>query len=125
MKNEKISVIIPTYNGEKTIRRAIESILNQTISTDIKILICDDCSTDQTIEICKQYPECIIFANIEHSAGPNKGRNIGIKNAVGDYITFLDQDDVWLPNKLELQLKEIKNADFIYSRCIKKTVQKS
>jgi glycosyltransferase involved in cell wall biosynthesis len=118
-KTMKLSVIIPTYNGARTIRRAIESIINQTIKIKTEILICDDCSTDNTIEICQQYSECKIFRNIEHSGGPNKGRNIGIKNATGDIISFLDQDDTWFPNKLEIQLKELDNADFIYSRCFK------
>lgn len=109
----KVTVIIPTYNGEKTIERAIKSVLNQNI--DIQLLICDDCSTDKTIEIAKKYTS-EIFINDNNSGGPNKGRNIGIKNSIGDYVAFLDQDDEWLPNKLEIQLKE--NTDVIYSQYI-------
>lgn len=116
----KISVIIATYNGEKTIRRAIESVLNQNM--DVEILICDDCSTDNTIKIAKKY-NCIILKSDKNTGGPNAGRNRGIKHATGDCIAFLDQDDEWLPNKLETQLKEIQNgADFIYSSNIKRKV---
>ena len=115
----KLSVIIPTYNGEKTIRRAIESVLKQTLKLDTEILICDDRSTDRTIEICRQYPECKMYFNQEHVGNPNPGRNIGIKKATGDYVAFLDQDDFWTYKKIELQFKELKNgAELVYSRCI-------
>ena len=117
-----ISVIIPTYNSEKTIKRAIDSVLNQKGINElfkVELLICDDCSTDNTVEIASGYP-CIIFHNIHNSGGPNWGRNKGIKEAKGDYIAFLDHDDEWLPDKLLNQLNEInKGYEFIYSRCIK------
>jgi len=112
-----VSVIIPTYNGEKTITRAIESVLRQTEGT-FEILVCDDLSTDKTIEIVMEYG-CRVFINDVRTGGPNKGRNTGIENAKGDYIAFLDQDDEWLPFKIEEQLKQF-HADFVYSRCIKK-----
>jgi glycosyltransferase involved in cell wall biosynthesis len=117
----KISVIIPTYNGERTIRRAIESVLNQTIKVETEILICDDGSTDDTIKIAKEY-HCIILQNDRNSGGPNKGRNRGIKAATGDLVAFLDQDDEWVSGKLEKQIAEIENgADLVYSSYIKKT----
>ena len=111
---KKVSVIIPTYNGEDTIERTIISVLlNQTGDFSIEILICDDCSTDNTIEIAEKYG-CRIFTSESNSGGPNKGRNTGIKNAVGDYIAFLDQDDEWAQNKLRLQLSI--DADVVYSQ---------
>jgi glycosyltransferase involved in cell wall biosynthesis len=116
----KITIVIPTYNGENTIKRAIESVLNQSSDIEKEILICDDCSTDDTVQIAKKLG-CNVFVNDKNSGGPNKGRNIGIKNATGNLIAFLDQDDEWLPNKLEIQLKEIENGnDFVYSSYIKK-----
>ena len=116
-----VSVIIPTYNGEKTIGRAIKSVLNQTADCKFEILICDDCSTDKTVEIAMKY-NCVILRKKNNSGGPNKGRNKGIKQARGNYIAFLDQDDEWLPDKIKKQLIEIKNGyEFIYSSNIKRT----
>ncbi len=111
-----ISVVIPTYNGEKTIARAIDSVLSQSYGT-FEILVCDDCSTDKTVQIALKCG-CRVFINETRTGGPNKGRNTGIQNAKGEYIAFLDQDDEWLPWKIETQLRE--NAEFIYSQCIKK-----
>lgn len=113
----KLSVIIPTHNGEKTLERAIKSVLNQSIECEKEILICDDRSIDNTIEIAKKF-NCKILINYRKAGGPNAGRNRGIMNAKGDYIAFLDQDDEWLPNKLKIQFNE--ESEFTYSRCIKK-----
>lgn len=116
----KISVIIPTFNSEKNIKRTIESVLNQNGNHNLEILICDDCSTDNTLEICRNY-DVKIFVNSENSGGANRGRNTGIKNATGDVITFLDHDDEWMPDKLNIQISEIlKGYEFIYSRALKK-----
>ena len=113
----KISVIIPTYNSERTLERALRSVRNQTADCEIEILLCDDQSNDKEWlrEMAIKY-NCTVFINMFHTGGPNRGRNVGIKRATGDVIAFLDQDDEWLPNKLEIQLKEIYNgAEFIYS----------
>jgi glycosyltransferase involved in cell wall biosynthesis len=119
----KISVIIPTYNSEKTIERAIESVLLQEGIDElfeVEILICDDHSTDSTLIICKDYP-CKIFRSDHNTGGPNWGRNTGIESATGDYIAFLDHDDAWLPDKIIKQLKAIENgAELVYSPCLKK-----
>jgi len=121
-----VSVIIPTYNSHKTIERAIKSVLNQKGINElfkIELLICDDYSTDDTVEIVKQYP-CKIFVNDKNSGGPNWGRNTGIKNATGDYLAFLDHDDEWLSDKILIQLYQINNGyEFIYSQCIKQVEQ--
>jgi len=121
----RISVIIPTFNGEKTIERAIKSVLNQTYKADYEIIICDDKSTDDTLYYAIKY-ECMIIVNDRHYGGPNKGRNNGIENASGDLVAFLDQDDEWLSDKIEKQIKHIKNGkEFVYSLCIKKEVKES
>lgn len=112
----KVSVIIPTYNGEDTLARAIQSVLMQ--SVEVEILICDDGSSDRTLEIARQYA-CRIFVNEKHTGGPNAGRNTGIRNATGELIAFLDQDDEWLPGKLLTQIREIENgAKFVSSSSI-------
>jgi len=112
----KVSVIIPTYNGEGTLARAIQSVLMQAV--DVEILICDDGSTDRTLEIARKF-SCRILVNEMHTGGPNAGRNAGIRNATGELIAFLDQDDEWLPGKLSAQIKEIENgAKFVSSSSI-------
>jgi len=118
----KVSVVIPTYNSEKTIRRAIHSVLSQEGINDlftVEILVCDDCSTDATLSIAKDYPVRMFTSN-KNSGGPNRGRNVGIRNATGDLIAFLDHDDEWLPTKVKEQLKQInKGYEFVYSSYIK------
>lgn len=122
----KISVIIPTYNGEDTIDRAINSAVCQEGDFDIEILVCDDLSTDNTIERASRFPNVKVFYNNVHTGGPNAGRNLGIKNAKGDYIGFLDQDDEWLPDKLIKQIKEINNgAELVASPSTFKLEQKT
>lgn len=104
----KVSIVTPTYNSSKFIKRTILSVLNQTY-TDWEYLIIDDCSTDNTIKIITEYaeqdPRIKILKTSENSGGPALPKNIGIENAKGEYVAFLDHDDEWLPKKLEEQLK--------------------
>jgi len=127
MENIIISVIIPTFNGERTILRAIDSVLNQKgyrDHFDLELMVYDDCSIDKTVELIKSRMVICggqLHVSNKNSGGPNAGRNWGIKNALGNYFAFLDQDDEWLLNKLELQLKEIKNgAELVYSSFVRK-----
>ena len=114
----KVSVIIPTYNGERTIARAIESVLNQEGNHDIEILVCDDCSTDDTCLVASR-AGAIVYDNEQNTGGPNAGRNKGLQVATGELIAFLDQDDEWLPWKLNAQIAEIGNGyELISSRSI-------
>lgn len=116
----KVSVIIPTYNGEKTLERAIASVLTQEGNHRIEILLCDDRSTnlEWLIDITDRY-NCKLLRNPRHTGGPNMGRNRGMAEATGDVIAFLDQDDEWLSDKLNIQLNEIRNgAEFVYSPSI-------
>lgn len=102
-----VSIIIACYNSQSFISLAIESVLKQTFK-DWEVLVIDDCSTDNSALIVKHY--CEIDQRIRYfktdfpSGSPALPRNIGIRNAKGRYIAFLDSDDVWLPNKLEEQL---------------------
>ena len=103
----KISVIIPTYNRKKTLPRAIQSVINQSFSP-FEILIIDDGSNDGTEEWVKEN-----FQNIKYIYQNNRGvssaRNIGIENANGDWVAFLDSDDEWLSNKLHEQVIAIES----------------
>lgn len=98
-----VTVIIPTYNREKTIGRAIDSILNQTYK-DIEIIVIDDGSSDGTIEVLKKYGEKVRVLTQSHR-GANAARNKGIENANGKYIAFLDSDDEWLEDKIHKQIE--------------------
>ena len=101
----KISVIIPTYNRKKTLERAIQSVINQSLSP-FEILIIDDGSNDGTEEWVKDNFQNIKYI-YQNNHGVSSARNIGIENAYGDWVAFLDSDDEWLPNKLYEQVKAI------------------
>jgi len=115
----KISIIIPTYNYAQYICEAIESVLNQTYK-DFEIIVVDDGSTDNTKEVIKPYLNKIKYI-YQQNSGPSSARNRGIKEAKGEYIAFLDADDIWLPQKLELQIKFMekeKEVGLIFSDMI-------
>ena len=99
IQRKKISVIIPVYNAEKTIARALDSIINQTLSS-IEIIIYDDCSTDKTVKIIKKYQQSVDIRLFEskRNVGQGKGRNIALQYASGQYVTFLDADDYYQDN---------------------------
>jgi len=100
-----ISVIIPTYNRRRTLIRAIESVLNQTIKA-AEILLIDDGSTDRTGDWVKaRYPQ--IKYIYQSNNGVSNARNTGIRSAKSDWIAFLDSDDEWINNKLEEQVKAL------------------
>nr|WP_284706000.1 glycosyltransferase [Periweissella ghanensis] len=100
---EKISVIIPVYNGQKTIERAVNSVLDQTFQ-DFELLIIDNESTDKTLEILNNIKsDKIRILNCEK--GRSKARNLGINSAKGDFIAFLDADDMFEKNHLKMSMK--------------------
>ncbi len=99
----KVSVIIPAYNGAKYIKKTLSSVFNQTFK-DFEVIAIDDGSQDQTKKILKNYGKKIRYIYQENK-GTAAARNTGIKAAKGEYIAFLDQDDLWLPQKLEEQVK--------------------
>lgn len=109
----KVSVIIPTYNRADILSRAIKSVLNQTFK-ELELIVVDDGSTDNTEAIIKNYKNK--FNNLRYIKYlPNQGvsiaRNIGIKNAQGNYIAFLDSDDEWFPRKIEKQIELFKKSN--------------
>ncbi len=102
-----ISVIIPVYNGEKTIRETIESVLNQTLS-DFELIVINDGSQDSTLEIISSIQDPRLRVISYPNAGLSASRNRGISQATGDYISFIDADDLWTPDKLEAQLRALE-----------------
>ncbi len=105
----QISVIIPTYNRKHLISRAIKSVINQSFKP-FEIIIVDDGSDDGTYEFIIQFfPEIQVFR--QSNNGVSSARNLGIKNAKGNWIAFLDSDDEWFSKKLELQKKAIDHSD--------------
>ena len=94
MSNPKISVIIPVYNAESTLRRCVDSVLAQTY-TDFECLLIDDGSTDKSGEMCDEYAAKDSRVRVFHkeNGGVSSARNVGLDNAKGEWITFLDSDD--------------------------------
>ena len=113
-----ISVVIPAYNAEDHIGRAIDSVLGQSVQVD-EIIVVDDGSTDKTAEIIQSYGDKAKYIYQENS-GAGAARNAGIEAAESEWIAFLESDDEWLPEKTQLQTELIeRNADvsWMYSNC--------
>lgn len=104
-----VSIVLATYNGSKYLKEQIDSILCQTIS-DFDLVVCDDCSNDDTVSILKDYSHkdrrIQIYVN-EHNLGFKKNFENAISKSHGDYVALCDQDDIWLPNHLEILLNEM------------------
>lgn len=102
-----ISVVIPVYNGEQTIRETIESILNQTFC-DLEVIVINDGSQDSTLDTVKSIPDPRLQVFSYTNAGLATSRNRGIFHAAGDYISFIDADDLWTPDKLDSQFQALQ-----------------
>ncbi len=114
---KKVSVILTTYNGEKVINQTIKSIINQEGINDkfgLELIVVDDCSKDKTLELLKNYP-CKVLSTRINSGGPNKGRNMGLFVATGDYLCIADQDDVWANDKILSVLPFLKTVPIVSS----------
>lgn len=118
--NPVFSIITPCYNAGPLIAETIDSVLNQTFAK-WEMLIIDDCSSDNSVEVINHYmrndERIRLLKTSKKSGSPSLPRNIGIENANGKYIAFLDADDVWLPDKLEKELDfaEKNGHDIVYS----------
>src|ERR1700683_5126974 len=100
----KISIIIPNYNSEKTISKTLNSIISQKMH-NFEIIVVDDCSTDNSLQIISQYPKVNIIKNNKNH-GPAYTRNKGIKNATGDILFFVDSDVYLEKNFIDILLRE-------------------
>ncbi len=106
-----VSVIIPVFNGEDVISSSIESVINQTYQAD-EIIVIDDGSTDSTKSIVARYAASVRYI-YQNNAGPAAARNHGITSANSEFIAFLDSDDIWIPSKLEQQIRRFLQDDTI------------
>ena len=113
--NTLVSIVVPTYNHSIYLKRALESIINQTYE-NWEVIVIDNHSTDNTFEVVANFKN----NRIKYLQVHNKGiiaisRNIGIKSANGEWIAFLDSDDWWTRDKLEICIQSInEKVDFIY-----------
>ena len=109
---EQVDVLLATYNGEKYVAEQIDSILNQTYK-NIHLIISDDCSKDNTSEILKEYEQKYIQ---QHNLGVIKNIEFLLKKVTNNLYMLSDQDDVWLPQKIEKSVETLKkeNADLVF-----------
>lgn len=116
MPEIKVSIIIPVYNAASFIRDTIESVKNQTY-TNWELILVDDCSSDESVSIIKEYlsDERIVLMQNENNLRAAKSRNNGILKATGDYLCFLDSDDIWMRDKLQIQLEFMREKDVAFS----------
>ena len=112
-----ITVVMPNYNGHSFVEQAIDSVLCQTYP-NFELLVVDDCSTDDSLQLIQQKAQCdnrIRIIALAHNVGVANARNAGIAEAKGEYIALLDNDDLWTEDKLERQLALAqKGADIVY-----------
>lgn len=114
-KDELVSIVMPAYNAEKYISESIESVLNQTYR-NFELIIVNDCSNDNTEKIILNYKKKdkrITYIKNEINKGVGESRNVGVQNSIGNWIAFIDSDDLWSNNKIEKQMKFIKNDEKI------------
>ena len=103
-----ISVIIPNYNHALYLLDALNSVFRQSY-LPIEVIVVDDVSTDESDAILSSYPHQIVYLKQSERLGAAAARNLGVERATGDYIAFLDADDLWTVNKLQLQYDAIAN----------------
>lgn len=107
MNEPLVSIITPVYNAEQFLSETIKSIKCQTYS-NWELLLVDDCSKDNSAKIIKQFAKSddrIKYIKLEKNSGASVSRNTGISNAKGRFVAFIDSDDLWEPQKLEVQIK--------------------
>ena len=117
IRKSLVSVITPAYNSEAYIIEAMESVISQTY-IPWEMIIIDDCSTDNTVEVVRQYQDKnsnIKLIQLGINQGVANARNVGIQNALGQFIAFLDSDDVWHEEKLECQIAFMSERDIGFS----------
>lgn len=121
MNNNLVSVIIPVFNAEKYVAEAIRSVLSQTYK-NIELICINDKSTDNSLSILESFGNKIILVDNEDNCGTAESRNKGIRLAQGEFLAFIDNDDVWESNKLDIQMYQFRNNPgldvlFSYMQC--------
>lgn len=118
IKSSQISIIVPVYNSENFLKNCIESILNQTY-TNFELILIDDGSLDRSPYICDEYSQkdSRIKVIYKENEGPGMARNCGLDIAKGEYIAFVDSDDVIHPQFLEILLYAIQSGDYDLAMC--------
>lgn len=114
MQQDLVSIITPVYNAERFIEETIQSIINQQYEM-FELLLVDDHSTDKSMEIMSKFANedsRIKILQTPHNSGAAVARNIGLENARGQYIAFVDSDDKWKENKLAAQIGAMKQKDY-------------
>jgi len=106
----EVSVIIPTRNRSKLLEASLRSVLWQR-NVDLETIVVDDGSTDDTPSVLRSLGDRIRVVRHDRSQGVSAARNRGIAEARGEWVAFLDDDDLWAPDKLELQLQALRRAD--------------
>lgn len=109
-----VTVVIPVYNRTWLLKTAIESVLCQKYPL-LQIIVVDDGSESSTFDALRPYMSLITYIRIDKNSGVSHARNVGIHNAKYEYIAFLDSDDIWLPNKLMLQISYMKENNLMIS----------
>lgn len=120
----RVSVVIPTHNRAELVVRAIRSVLTQTVD-DLELIVVDDASKDNTPAAIAQIDDArLMFVRLAKNGRQSRALNEGIGRARGEWVAFLDDDDEWLPNKLEAQLARLDqapDASAVYCRCYAQT----
>jgi glycosyltransferase involved in cell wall biosynthesis len=112
VKTPLLSVVIPTWNRAQLVRDAIRSALGQR-EGEVEVIVVDDASTDATAELlAREFEDRVRVLRLEHRRGPGGARNAGARLARGEFVAFLDSDDVWLPGKLDAELEVLARFPF-------------
>jgi glycosyltransferase involved in cell wall biosynthesis len=109
-----VSVVIPAYNAARWIAETLESVLAQTFQ-DFEVIVVDDGSTDDTAAIVARFARARYIR--KQSGGPASARNVGIRAAQGEYVAFVDSDDLWSPDKLRLQIDLLRQSGVAWVYC--------
>jgi len=121
MKNNRVSVLMPVFNAEKYVEEAMKSVLSQTYK-NIELICINDNSTDSSLALLESFGDEIIVINNKDNFGTSESRNKGIRRAKGEFLAFIDNDDIWEKNKLEVQMNHFNNnpkldISFSYMKC--------
>jgi glycosyltransferase involved in cell wall biosynthesis len=114
-----VSVVIPCFNGERYLGEAVRSVLAQT-HAGLEVIVVDDGSTDRSVSVVRNVSDARVRVVSQPNGGVAAARNRGVAETSGEYVAFLDQDDAWLPTKLELQLASLRRSPevgLVYSDC--------